>query len=88
MTRDQIIAWAKQSGAVLELSTTPAKDFAFLSRFASLVAAHEREECAKVCEEWATGHAADTGECAYEDCDFMAAAIDCAGLIRARKEKT
>ena len=53
MTRDQIIAWAKQSGAVLELSTTPAKDFAFLSRFASLVAAHEREECAKVCEEWA-----------------------------------
>jgi hypothetical protein len=26
----------------------------FLKRFAELVAAHEREECAKVCDDWNT----------------------------------
>ena len=44
--------------------------------------AAERERCAKVCLEWADAHAKDTDECNYENCDFMAAAMDCADAIR------
>lgn len=42
----------------------------------------ERERCAKVCETWAKGHAKADG-CTYSDCDFVAAAQDCAAAIRA-----
>ena len=41
-----------------------------------------RERCAKVCIEWADAHAKDTGICTYENCDFVAAAMDCANAIR------
>lgn len=51
MTKEQILTLARQAGAVLELSTTPDKDIEFLKKFAQLVAAQEREECAKVCDE-------------------------------------
>ena len=37
---------------------------AFLKRFAKLVAAHEREECAKVCED----NADDGTEGVWDDC--------------------
>ena len=59
MTRDEIIRMAREAGA-----TTGVKDHLNcdgdsvvfvpdeLERFAALVAAAEREECAKVCEEW------------------------------------
>jgi hypothetical protein len=43
----------------------------------------EREACARACEAWAADHAQADG-CQYEDCDFVAAAIDCAAAIRAR----
>lgn len=81
MTKDQIIAWAKQAGAFLELSTTPEKDLAFLQRFAQLVAAQaaaeEREACAKVCESFKQGNSAT-----YIDDDW---ADMCAAAIRERK---
>ena len=47
--------------------------------------AAERERCAKVCIEWADSHAKDTGECTYGNCDFVAAATDCADAIRKGK---
>ena len=52
-----------------------------LYRFAALVAAHEREECAKVCdvlaEQWRKG--ADGAQAAI-------ATSNCAGFIRARSK--
>lgn len=50
MKREEIIRMAREAGAFIELSTTPEKDIAFLERFAALLAAAEREECAKLCE--------------------------------------
>jgi hypothetical protein len=50
MNRDELIALARKAGAFPEASATPEKDVQFLRRFAALVAAHEREECAKVCD--------------------------------------
>jgi hypothetical protein len=46
-----------------------------LQRFAALVAAHEREECAKVADEWQTEILDPRYQC------------DCATAIRARGEK-
>ena len=45
MTQDEIIRMAREAGPDWWLNTT------MLERFAALVAAHEREECAKVCDE-------------------------------------
>jgi hypothetical protein len=45
---------------------------------------NEREACAKVCEAWVKDHA-KTDNCTYADCDFVAAATDCAAAIRARE---
>jgi hypothetical protein len=52
--RDDIIKMAKEAG--IEFYPSPTNDVRFclfknLERFASLVAAAEREACAKVCEE-------------------------------------
>jgi len=49
--RDDIIRMARQSefGDFVNMVTNP------LIRFAALVAAHEREECAKVCDDWPNG---------------------------------
>ena len=49
MNRDDIIRMAKEAGAFLEPVTE--SDAACLERFAALVAAAEREACAKVCED-------------------------------------
>lgn len=58
MTRDQIIQWAREAG-LSEVSATDPQcwigslafpDAASIEAFAALVAAHEREEAAKVCE--------------------------------------
>lgn len=49
MTRNDIIALAIEAGD--EWASTNPKDQEFLIRFADLVAAAEREACAKVCDE-------------------------------------
>ena len=46
MTRDDIIRWARESGGLPD----PMVFYAGYERFANLVAAAEREECAKLCE--------------------------------------
>lgn len=65
MTQDEIIEITRQAGG---FDATPA----FLERFAKLVAQHEREACAKVCEAQL-----NEGECPER-------AQYCADAIRAR----
>ena len=62
MTKDEVIALAREAAF-----HTPVQE-AELMRFAALVAAHEREECAKVCDEYNDGRYANTA-------DLCAAAI-------------
>ena len=86
MTRDEIIRMAREADAAHdEVVVTP-----FLERFAALVAAAEREACAKVCDE-ETLIRTKAGQSHPEESDsrgrcFAAAraAINCASAIRAR----
>jgi len=53
MTREDIIRMAKEAGfadGVVDIV-----GFEGFANFAALVAAHEREECAKVCDDWPNG---------------------------------
>jgi hypothetical protein len=52
MDREQIIQWAREAGFSVHdgVVTGGAVD---LEAFAKLVAAHEREQCAKICEKFA-----------------------------------
>jgi hypothetical protein len=50
MTQDEIIEMAKAAG-FMTLSINEDKWVPYLERFAKLVAQHEREACAKVCED-------------------------------------
>lgn len=51
MNRDDIIRMAREARLVPERLELSPKDEKALVRFATLVASHEREECAKVCDE-------------------------------------
>ncbi len=82
MTREEIIRMAREVGAGEPNDLYGRSDYVVmtryeLERFAALVAAAEREECAKVCEETT---AAWTQYLYNEGC------IDCAKAIRARSE--
>ena len=80
MTQDEIIRMAREAGAVLDkLNCNTAFTIQELERFAALVAAHEREACAKVCDEMEE-KAEDT------ECCKWPTPIDCAAAIRARGE--
>jgi hypothetical protein len=54
MTRDDIIRMAREAGGLncdcCLPEPEPHEMQEFIERFANLVAAHEREECARVCE--------------------------------------
>ena len=50
MTRDDIIKMAKEAGIKQAIETPHLLMVHELERFASLVAAHEREACAQVCD--------------------------------------
>ena len=54
MTRDDIIRMGRQAGALIEIAQE--KDLQWLERFAALVAAAEREACAKVCDNVVSNH--------------------------------
>ena len=70
MNKDEIIAMARDANPQHDLTAV----LPFLSRFADLVAAREREACAHVCEsEWA-----DAAERTY--------GRECAAFIRARSK--
>ncbi len=81
MTREDVIRWAREAGmqrdADVWFSAASSSDVTAddLTRFAALVAAAEREACAKVCE--------DVRE-EDNEAPFEAAADMCAAAIRAR----
>lgn len=86
MTRDDIIKMAREAG--IEFYPSPTNDVRFcllknLERFAALVAAHEREACAKVCDEKVDAEYA-TGKVDHNE---MAWTQACAIAIRARGEQ-
>ena len=70
MNRKDVIRMARQAGVYT--AHTELTLMTGLERFAALVAAHEREECAKVCDDWPNGR---------DDVYSIGVAI------RARKEK-
>lgn len=80
MTRDDISRWALEAGVSIrghydETGSTPAE----LQRFAELVAAAEREECARVCQ--------DVVESGMYDGWQQYAAAACRDAIRDMNEK-
>lgn len=93
MNREDILRMARKAELICQSTPTAfwVEDHdltPYLERFAALVAAHEREVCAKVC--------GDIESAAWESWDITAdpdaqgkagGAIDCAVAIRARGEK-
>ena len=78
MTKDDIIRMAREAefGEFVNMITNP------LERFAALVAAHEREECAKVADRQNGDDEEDS-----ESCVWSKAARHIAAAIRARGDK-
>ena len=76
MTQDEIIRMFHEAGELAGWKPGVGNPLVikYLTRFAALVAAHEREECAEVCDRFAEN---ETG--------FVAE--DCAAAIRARNKK-
>ena len=66
--REQLVALAREAGFI-NLALEPK-----ITRFAALVAAHEREACAKVCEDIDNNM----------DASWKRNAVNCAAAIRAR----
>lgn len=86
MTRDDIIRIAREAGFEqnsLGVTYTSGALPEFLERFAALVAAHEREECAKVCDGKVDAEYA-TGKVDHNEIGWTQA---CAAAIRARGAK-
>ena len=50
MTQDEIIRMAREAGLLAEDEAWVSPHQEAMERFAALVAAHEREACAKVCD--------------------------------------
>lgn len=76
MTQDEIIRMAREAGLLEEGEAWVSPHQEAMERFAALVAAHEREACAKVCEELNAEHG-----------EHPEWAFTCAAAIRARSEK-
>jgi hypothetical protein len=72
MTKDEIIEMARQAGII-----HPEMVAKHLEAFAKLVAQHEREACAKVCDEMEE-------EAEGTECCKWPTPIDCAYVIRTR----
>jgi len=82
MTRDEVIRMAREAGVYS--GATEMVFSASLERFAALVAAAEREACAKVCEGISKDPWTKVGR---EHAPYMeATAKDCAETIRKRGE--
>lgn len=81
MTRDDILTMASESYCWhVNLSGDRAASIARLQRFAELVAAAERDACAKACEEYAHKYAKDDDESKAQAWMML----QCAEAIRAR----
>jgi hypothetical protein len=84
MTRDDVIRMAREAGDYL-VDKRGREDFIFdcygIERFAALVAAAEREACAKVCDELADDAAKE------QDFHAIFACESCASAIRERGQE-
>jgi hypothetical protein len=80
MQRDEIIEMARQAAAVNGTIISAGFDGEFLEAFAKLVAAKEREACAKVCESLNLYGSSESRQLQ------RATMKDCAYAIRARGE--
>ena len=78
MTNDDIILMAQKAGMVVVNDQFSL--FRALVRFATLVAAHEREKCAKGCDDMEQ-------KAEGTDCCKWPTPADCAAAIRARSEE-
>ncbi len=56
MNQDDIIRVAREAGFAEWYGTDDPQFLIVIEHFAALVAAHEREECAKLCEQWDATH--------------------------------
>ena len=89
MSKDEIIKLAREAKIECDLIDEDEGQVWYittetLERFAALVAAAEREACAKVCDEQGVGRKALEH---YAALTYSGAAHDCAAAIRARGEK-
>ena len=88
MDREEIIRMAREAGAMFDHMTWVERDLApVFERFAALVAKHEREACARLCDQmfhdWCNQEFEDEDEAYRNKPD----AEDCKKAIRARGEK-
>jgi hypothetical protein len=82
MTKDEIIEMARQAGMMTRVLYL-GRNLELLERFAKLVAEHEREACAEICDGFYLSWIDIQGR--YE---FMGeGASECAGAIRARGQE-
>ena len=89
MDREDIIRMAQEAGFdPHDMSDDFTCNLIDIERFAALVAEHEREACAKVCEEVESRAEELWDKFAYpEDQGMASGARQCATAIRARGEK-
>ena len=80
MTRDDIIRMAREAGLIIRAAPPTRTTAECLERFAALVAAAEREACAKVCDDKVAAEYA-TGKVDHNEMGWTQA---CAIAIRAR----
>ena len=83
MTQDEIIEMAKEAGYKHPDAVGQCEDFAYfnIEAFAKLVAAKEREACAKLCDDFSAHYWAKND--AHESVIYE----ECAAAIRARGEQ-
>ena len=74
MTQEDIIELARQAGVRDDEHTFEFSQYKYLERFATLIAEHERNACAKVCD-------------AFQARDVGMQPAECAGAIRARGQE-
>ena len=82
MTQDEVIEMARQAGWPDSLVAPII--MAKLNDFAKLVAAKEREACAKVCDDIYNDSEGNNGY----DCYYTRPYLECADAIRARGEQS
>lgn len=95
MTKDEIIRMAHEASPDMtwyagldDPTNVSIEELEFLERFAALVAAAEREACAKVCEHEAKELNLEAEYAEDGSYNWKAdGALDCAAAIRARGEK-
>ena len=83
MNREDLICWATQCKMPYDFVTGEIVQIEKLERFAALVAAAEREACAKVCDEKVDAEYA-TGKVDHNEMGWTQA---CAIAIRARRKE-